>query len=79
MNPKKISDKDWKIVQELGKVVSDWGGHKAINDAIIYFKNNPKARKIVLKMADVENKIAEQATEELRELFFKLKQVLLEK
>jgi hypothetical protein len=77
MSDKEIKSVDWEIVQKVGKAVSDWGGHEEISEALEYFRENHKARKIILEMADVEARKAEEATLELRKLFFELKKVLI--
>ncbi|HLD37863.1 MAG TPA: hypothetical protein VJA20_00290 [Candidatus Nanoarchaeia archaeon] len=73
-----IDKKDWKIVQKVQKVTFEWRNiHAEISEAMNYFEGkNKEAYKILIKMAEVEDKLAEQAVEEFPPLMFKLKKAL---
>lgn len=72
-----INKEDWEVVQKVQKAISDWGQHEEINNAIIFFeKKNPEAYKILIKMAEIEASRGEEVEDELRPLFFKLKEIL---
>ena len=55
-----IDKKDWKIVQKVQKVTFEWRNiHAEISEAMNYFEGkNKEAYKILIKMAEVEDKLA---------------------
>ncbi|MBI2057347.1 hypothetical protein HYT91_03780 [Candidatus Pacearchaeota archaeon] len=73
-----ISKKDWEIIQKVQKVTFEWRSiHTDISKAIRYFeKKNVEAYKIILKISEIEDRLAEQAVERFPPLMEKLKKAV---
>ena len=65
-------------MENCPEVTFEWRNiHAEISEAMNYFEGkNKEAYKILIKMAEVEDKLAEQAVEEFPPLMFKLKKAL---
>lgn len=78
---KMINDEDWKMVQKVQKVISEWKNiHTDLNEAMKYFEDkNPEAYKVIIEISKVENNLIEKANEEFSPLMTKLKKILSKK